>query len=134
MTEEVLASLRYADTIVFRPGFLEGAERGSVRLGENMLEYVMNDIQVRLLILHRAVTGVLKRLSNKLTINVKVLGKAIALAGLLGSERLPEDVHASEISFEGHKCTLIDNAGAVRLGEVDEAQPEPEPEPVASSS
>jgi hypothetical protein len=78
----------------------------------------------------RAVTGVLKHFSTKLSINVKVLGNAIASAGVLGSEKLLEAVNASSLSVEGNGFTLIDNTGALKLGEIST----PKAEPVTATS
>jgi hypothetical protein len=39
LTELALARLGYADTIIFRPGFLRGAQRGETRLAETIAGY-----------------------------------------------------------------------------------------------
>ncbi|KAI6023358.1 hypothetical protein EDC04DRAFT_301673 [Pisolithus marmoratus] len=41
LTELALARLGYSDTIVFRPGFLKGAERPGRRIGEMIFGYVV---------------------------------------------------------------------------------------------
>jgi len=40
LTEEGLASLGYSDTIIFRPGFLAGANRGREGIAEVIAGYV----------------------------------------------------------------------------------------------
>ena len=42
LTERALAHLGYADTIVFRPGYLRGAERPEKRIGESIVAYVVS--------------------------------------------------------------------------------------------
>lgn len=44
LTELGLARLGYADTIVFRPGFLRGAERPEKRLTESVIGYVRSPL------------------------------------------------------------------------------------------
>ena len=41
LTEQALARLGYADTIVFRPGYLRGAERPEKRAIESLVGYVV---------------------------------------------------------------------------------------------
>ncbi len=65
---------------------------------------------------HSAVLGVAKHVSDSVEIQVSQVGKAIALAGYLGSAKLPPAVNPSTVTTEeGHKFTLINNAGALKL-------------------
>ncbi|TRM58749.1 hypothetical protein BD626DRAFT_573260 [Schizophyllum amplum] len=89
LTEIALAKLGYEDTIIFRPGMLVGTKRPEFRLAES------------------------------LEIKVETLGKAIATAGILGSQALPAEVHAGQETHEGATFTSINNAGALALAKAD---------------
>ncbi|KAG0697933.1 hypothetical protein DFH29DRAFT_878356 [Suillus ampliporus] len=102
LTELGLARLGYADTIIFRPGFLKGAQREETRLAETIYGYV---------------TGVASHFTSSVEIQVPVLAKAIMKAGILGSSGLPSTVGASKAGQEGASFTLIGNKGAIILGE-----------------
>ncbi|KAG0697934.1 hypothetical protein DFH29DRAFT_1082080 [Suillus ampliporus] len=102
LTELGLARLGYADTIVFRPGLFKGAQREETRLGETILGYV---------------TGAASYFRFTVEIQVPVLAKAIMKAGILGSSGLPSTVGASRAGQEGARFTLIENKGAIILGE-----------------
>ncbi|KAG1771073.1 hypothetical protein EV702DRAFT_660092 [Suillus placidus] len=102
LTELGIARLGYADTIVFRPGFLKGAQRADTRLSETMAGYV---------------TGVLSHFTSNADIHVSVLAKAIMKAGTLGSSGLPPAVGATKAGQEDAWFTLIGNKGALVLGQ-----------------
>ncbi|KAK0188484.1 hypothetical protein F5146DRAFT_1002566 [Armillaria mellea] len=88
-TEEALANIGYSDTIVFRPGLLTGAARPDSRIAESIAEY-----------------------------KVATLGKSIAIAGSLGSEKLPPIAQAAEEKTpEGNRFVSIPNAGAAALAQ-----------------
>ncbi|KAK7034507.1 hypothetical protein VNI00_012354 [Paramarasmius palmivorus] len=98
LTEEGIASLGYSDTIIFRPGLLVGTARPQTRLPETAASVI---------------TGLLAYVSDRFEIKVAQLGKAIANAGYLGSDGLPQEVNATRI-YDG-KATLITNPGALKL-------------------
>ncbi|KAF8902357.1 hypothetical protein CPB84DRAFT_1846301 [Gymnopilus junonius] len=103
LTEEGLASIGYSDTIIFRPGFLAGTNRSDHRLAESIFGKL---------------TGVLSYVSSSLQINVRVyLGKAMYLAGKLGSNDLPPAVAATKEGKADAKFTVINNATALKLAE-----------------
>ncbi|KAG1747963.1 uncharacterized protein EDB91DRAFT_1115716 [Suillus paluster] len=102
LTELGLARLGYADTIVFRPGFLKGAEREDKRLAETIFGYV---------------TGAASYFTSNVEIQVSVLAKGIMKAGIWGSSGLPATVGATKAGQEGAWSTLIGNKGAIILGE-----------------
>lgn len=102
LTELALARLGYADTIVFRPGFLKGGQRDETRLTETIFGYV---------------TGLMSHLSPNVEIHVPILARAMMRAGALGSSVLPSSVGAVKAGQESAWFTLIGNKGAVLLGE-----------------
>lgn len=102
LTELGIARLGYADTIVFRPGFLKGAQRANKRLPETIAGYV---------------TGFASHFTSSVEIHVPVLAKAIMKAGILGSSGLRPAVGATKAGQEGAWFTLIDNKGALVLGQ-----------------
>jgi len=57
----------------------------------------------------------MKHLSDSIEIQVSDLGRAAALAGYLGSDKLPKAANPSTVTSDGGKFTVIDNAGALRL-------------------
>ncbi|PVG01940.1 hypothetical protein CPB86DRAFT_780816 [Serendipita vermifera] len=104
LTEEGLAALGYEDTIILRPAFIQGAKRTNFRLGETIAA---------------GITRALGAVTSSLGIDVKELGKAVYLAGKLGTKNLPQDIHATTVQTDGGaKFTLIENAGAVHLSSV----------------
>ncbi|PPQ68313.1 hypothetical protein CVT26_006242 [Gymnopilus dilepis] len=105
LTEEGLASIGYSDTIIFRPGFLAGTNRADHRLAESIFGKV---------------TGALSYFSNSLEIKVSALGRAIYFAGKLGSDGLPPAVKATKEGKGDAKFTVISNAGALKLAELQE--------------
>ncbi|KJA28200.1 hypothetical protein HYPSUDRAFT_34582 [Hypholoma sublateritium FD-334 SS-4] len=104
LTEQGLASLGYTETIVFRPGFLAQTNRAEHRLAENIFSKI---------------TGVLSYVSSSLEIPVSKLGKSIYLSGKLGSAGLPPAVNATQEGQGDAKFTVIGNAGALKLSELD---------------
>ncbi|KAF6753457.1 hypothetical protein DFP72DRAFT_966756 [Ephemerocybe angulata] len=105
LTEEGLARLGYKDTIVFRPGFLAGTDRGETRVAESIFG---------------TITGFLSHFSNSLEINIGTLGKALAVAGKLGSDNLPPAAGATKVTLkDGTSYTVIGNAGAIELAKLD---------------
>ncbi|TFK48449.1 hypothetical protein OE88DRAFT_1634565, partial [Heliocybe sulcata] len=103
LTELALASLGYDDTIIFRPGVLQGAERGDSR----PLEHVVG-----------AVFSILSKVSSSLAAHVSVVAKAMRIAGELGSSAIPPEVKPTTEGEEGKKLTAIGNAGTITLAEV----------------
>ncbi|KAG2345892.1 hypothetical protein BDR05DRAFT_95269 [Suillus weaverae] len=104
LTELGIARLGYADTIVFRPGILKGAQRADKRLAETITGYV---------------TGALSHFTSNAEIHVSVLAKAIMKAGTLGSSGLPPAVGATKAGQEDAWFTLIGNKGALVLGQTE---------------
>jgi oxidoreductase len=102
LTELDIARLGYADTIVFRPAFLRGAQRADKRLTETIAGYVI---------------GAASLLTSNLEIHVSVLAKAIMKAGVLGSSGLPPAVGATKAGQEDAWFTVIGNKGALVLGQ-----------------
>ncbi|KAG1908087.1 uncharacterized protein F5891DRAFT_1124792 [Suillus fuscotomentosus] len=94
--------LGYADTIVFRPGFLKGAQRANKRFTETIAGYV---------------TGAASHFTSSVEIHVPVLANAMMKAGILGSSGLPPAVGATKAGQEDAWFTLIDNKGALVLGQ-----------------
>jgi len=94
--EEALATLGYSDTIIFRPGYLQGAKREKTSFAENAFA---------------AVTGALSRVSSSFEINIAVLAKSMCIAGQLGSASLPPVAGATKAGT----LTIIDNKGAIGL-------------------
>jgi oxidoreductase len=117
LTEEGLASLGY-DTLIFRAGYLAGANRN--RIAERIIRQVFSKPKRRQVSPHLSspITGILKHISDSIEIQVSDLGRAAALAGYLGSDKLPKAANPSTVTFDGGKFTLIDNAGALRLAKV----------------
>ncbi|KAJ3514151.1 hypothetical protein NLJ89_g2529 [Agrocybe chaxingu] len=105
LTEQGIAELGYADAIIFRPGFLAGAQRQDHRLAESIFGGVM---------------GLLSKVTSSVEINVTTLGRAMSLAGKLGSEGLPANVNATKETRGTAAFTVINNAGAIKLAEVKE--------------
>ncbi|KAF8609142.1 NAD(P)-binding protein [Ceratobasidium sp. AG-I] len=102
LTERGLASLGYSDFIVFRPGFLKGAERDQTPIAESVAG---------------CITGALSYLTSSVEIHVADLGRAMVTAGRLGTAGLPKSVGATPgPAAEGTGAyTTISNAGAVEL-------------------
>ncbi|KAJ7173686.1 hypothetical protein C8R46DRAFT_1189864 [Mycena filopes] len=98
LTEEGLAGLGYADTIIFRPAILGG--RSELRPAERVAGVF---------------TGVLSLISSSVEIKVSTLAKSLVRAGLLGSAALPSVAGAKQAGKDGARYTLIANAGALAL-------------------
>jgi len=103
LTELALAESGYNDMIVFRPGFLKGAERPGSRAVETVYSYV---------------TGFLSHFSPDWEIPVPLLAKSIRIAGQLGSSALPPVAGASK---EGQDTpfTVVPNKGATALAKTE---------------
>ncbi|KAI0317009.1 hypothetical protein OF83DRAFT_1123551 [Amylostereum chailletii] len=100
LTEQALASLGYADPIIFRPGFLRGAKREDFR----PLEVVFGPLST-----------VLGHFSNNIEIGVDKLAKSMRIAGTVGSAGLPASVNATKTSWDKDEFTVVNNASAVLL-------------------
>ncbi|KAK0501707.1 hypothetical protein EDD18DRAFT_1143988 [Armillaria luteobubalina] len=104
-TEEALANLGYSDTIVFRPGLLTGTNRPDSRITETIAEGIFSTLR-------------LSSFFSSLEIKVATLGKSLAIAGWLGSEKLPTAARAAEEKTpEGNQFVSIPNAGAAALAQ-----------------
>ncbi|KAF8141424.1 hypothetical protein EV363DRAFT_1149902 [Boletus edulis] len=102
LTELALARLGYADTLVFRPGFLRGAERPESRIAESVLGFV---------------TSAAARFSPHVEIEVSLLAKSMAKAGALGSSHIPSDVGATKVNAgQDAWFTVLSNKAAALLG------------------
>ncbi|SJL13767.1 uncharacterized protein ARMOST_17215 [Armillaria ostoyae] len=125
-TEEALANIGYSDTIVFRPGLLTGAARPESRIGETIAEYegYFQHPETLELLLKFGDQGEYSEYNlndeSSLTsiFQVATLGKSIAIAGWLGSEKLPPVARAAEEETpEGNRFVSIPNAGAAALAQ-----------------
>ncbi|KAH7919280.1 hypothetical protein BV22DRAFT_1041066 [Leucogyrophana mollusca] len=101
LTELALARLGYADTIVFQPGFLRGAERPDKRVAETVFGYI---------------TGAMSHFSPSVEIEVPLLAKSILDAGRLGTSSLPASIGATKAGADNAWYTIIGNRGAGVLG------------------
>ncbi|KAI0047384.1 hypothetical protein FA95DRAFT_1225356 [Auriscalpium vulgare] len=100
LTEQGLATLGYSDLIVFRPGKLQNLNREQPHRLEGAISFV---------------TKGLSYVSDKVGIDVDVLGRSIRIAGQRGSDALPAVAEASRTDWGGEKFTLIGNKGALHL-------------------
>ncbi|KAK0436922.1 hypothetical protein EV421DRAFT_1907698 [Armillaria borealis] len=111
-TEEALASMGYSDTIVFHPGLLAGTNRPQSRMPEVIAEGVINTLR-----LSSFFSGLEIKASIRNAI-VATLGRSMAIAGWLGSERIPSVARAKEEETpEGKRFVSIPNAGAIALAQ-----------------
>jgi len=107
LTERGLAQLGYADTIIFRAGFLKGAQRpDSRRIMDSMISVM---------------SGVASCFSPNAEIEIPLLAKAMAKAGSLGSSGIPADVGATRVDVGADAnanawFTALTNKAAVLLG------------------
>ncbi|KAI9570865.1 hypothetical protein HD554DRAFT_2240611 [Boletus coccyginus] len=102
LTELALARLGYADTIVFRPGYLRGAERPERRISESVIGFL---------------SGVAAHVSPSVEIEIPLLAKSMAKAGALGSSHIPADVGATKVDAgQDAWFTLLSNKAAALLG------------------
>ncbi|KAG5727916.1 Oxidoreductase HTATIP2, partial [Termitomyces sp. T112] len=90
LTENALASLGYGDTIIFRPAFLAGTNRDSIRLGESIAALVL---------------PIVSYFSNNAQIDISTLAKSVVAAGKLGSAALPASAMASQVGKNGASFT-----------------------------
>ncbi|KAH0836828.1 hypothetical protein J3R83DRAFT_8604 [Lanmaoa asiatica] len=96
LTELGVARLGYKDAIVFRPGYLQGAERPEKRTIESVLGYVTR---------------------FPLDHFVSHLAKSMAKAGALGSSHIPTDVGTTKVDAgQDTWFTLLSNKAAMLLG------------------
>ncbi|KAJ7777404.1 hypothetical protein B0H16DRAFT_1449494 [Mycena metata] len=100
LTEEGLASLGYADTIVFRPGLLTATKRPETRIAETIAGYI---------------TPILSFVTSNAEIKISTLAKSLVKAGQLGTAGLPPAVGATQDGTNGARFTLVTNAGALAL-------------------
>ncbi|ETW78556.1 hypothetical protein HETIRDRAFT_477809 [Heterobasidion irregulare TC 32-1] len=100
LTEQALAEIGYSDTIVYRPGFLKGAERPDFRFLESVFS---------------PVSSLLSYVSDNIEIDVSVLAKSIRISGQLGSANLPAAAAATQQSWGGKPFTTIGNKGSLYL-------------------
>ncbi|KAJ7035555.1 hypothetical protein C8F04DRAFT_1182143 [Mycena alexandri] len=116
LTEEGLAGLGYADTIVFRPAILGGrSDKRTQKKSQSEAQFhefifTWADYPV-----YRVFTGVLSLVSSSIEIKVTTLAKSLVQAGLLGSAALPSVAGAKQAGKDGAHFTLIGNAGALAL-------------------
>lgn len=100
LTEQGLAGLGYADTIVFRPAFLAGVQRPKSRLAETIAGVF---------------TGIASHFTATAEIQISTLAKSAVLAGRLGSSSLPAAASATKAGKSGEEFTLIVNSGAIGM-------------------
>jgi len=100
LTENALASLGYSDTVIFRPGYLDNANRANSRLAESLVAPLIK---------------LAERLSDSVGIDVSVLAKSIVKAGILGSDKLPPVTEACKGGSGSSIFTIIGNKGALKL-------------------
>lgn len=112
----------YSDTIIFRPGFLAGAERADARIAETIFGYA--DFAIYCLTLltslyaHRKITSLASKFTSNAEINVALLGKSIVNAGHLGSAALPPSAEPYKAG-DSTPYTIIGNKGATALGKAE---------------
>ena len=136
LTEQALARLGYADTIVFRPGYLRGAERPEKRAIESLVGYVARLVFVLevadvapCLASCRALLRISVHTSKSMyvlslfaftpltTPQVPLLAKSMAKAGALGSSHIPADVGATKVDAgQDAWFTVLSNKAAALLG------------------
>ncbi|KAI5123479.1 hypothetical protein M0805_008849 [Coniferiporia weirii] len=105
LTENGLADLGYADTIVFRPGYFTNADRPQARLIDPIIAPVMK---------------LASFFFQGMVIDVVTLAKSMTRAGHLGSARLSPAVGATTVHTPGGAAfTAIENAGPERLATAD---------------
>jgi oxidoreductase len=102
LTEKGIAEIGFDDVIIFRPGFLAGAERTS---DSRPLERIFGPI-----------IGLASRFSSSLQIPTSTLAKSIRLAGELGSSGIPEGLKKTA-SWDGPSFTVLGNSDAIKLSE-----------------
>ncbi|EPQ52692.1 hypothetical protein GLOTRDRAFT_16179, partial [Gloeophyllum trabeum ATCC 11539] len=101
LTEMALASLGYEETIILRPGFLRGAERGESRPFEAVMMYVC----CALLNLIRINAG----------LAVPLLAKSMRIAGESGSVALLSQGQATSGGEDGRNFTVVGNSECISL-------------------
>ncbi|KAF7985785.1 hypothetical protein HWV62_411 [Athelia sp. TMB] len=117
-TELALADLGYSDTIIFRPGFLAGAERGHSRAVEDAFGYARPFQTVPTAL---RLTTVIQVLGRTCFSHIKLCPdstKSIRIAGTFGTSALPS---VAEAKKEGSDTpfTVIGNKGALALAKTE---------------
>ncbi len=131
----------YSDTIVFHPGLLAGTNRPQSRMPEVIAEYEACAFRIfaslRIILQGRyqysETLELFLRIGNQgessvhdcndeslltWTFQVATLGRSMAIAGWLGSERLTSVARAKEEETpEGKRFVSIPNAGAIALAQ-----------------
>ena len=99
----VTAKLGYAQTFIFRPGFLKNANREKPRRTEALFGWFTSNV--------------LSKISDGAEIGVSPLAKAMVWAGTNGVEGLDSKKIGTRIQGEGKKGTavLIGNAEAAKI-------------------
>jgi len=103
-TEQGLADLGYADTVVFRPGFLRNANRLVFRPVEAIAGPIFTGLSL---------------FTDKLQIDVDQLGKSMRIAGERGTADLPPSAEATKTNWGSRNFTVIANRGARALAQQD---------------
>ncbi|SCZ99182.1 BZ3500_MvSof-1268-A1-R1_Chr3-1g05860 [Microbotryum saponariae] len=104
LTEESLAALSYADTIIARPGYLEvPGGRGESRWIEGILGKV---------------TFVLSKFSESVAVTTPAVGSALVRAALEGSEALQKASLGHEEQLNGHKAWILPNPAILKADRV----------------
>ncbi|KAF5328517.1 hypothetical protein D9611_014389 [Ephemerocybe angulata] len=101
LTEEGLARLGYKDTIVFRPGFLAGTDRGETRVAESIFGLPFS----------------LQQLAGN---QHRHVGQGPRGGGQAGERQPPPAAGATKVTLkDGTSYTVIGNAGAIELAKLD---------------
>ncbi|KAG6812347.1 hypothetical protein H0H92_003337 [Tricholoma furcatifolium] len=101
LTENGLAALGYSDTIVFRPSFLAGTDRGDKQ-----------ELKVSLMM---PLISLASHFTDNAQIQISTLAKSVVAAGWLGTSALPASALAAKEAREAGSFTLINNRGALAL-------------------
>jgi len=102
LTERALATLGYADTVVFRPAMFNRPERRGIA------ESVFGPI-----------ARTLALVSDNIAIDLDKLAKAMRIAGTLGGPALPASAQAQRTNLGGPEFTVVGNAGSIALAKED---------------
>ncbi|KAF8589600.1 NAD(P)-binding protein [Ramaria rubella] len=104
-TEDRLAALGYADTIVFRPSMLLATNRGKSRPLETLVQSIVSPLTA---------------LTARVGISAASLAKSMRIVGELGSDALPSLAQAivTTGSDSTIKFTLVPNKGAMALSKL----------------
>lgn len=107
LTEEGLSSLGYSDVVIFRPGFLYGAQRAQPRRLEQFYGLLTHNV--------------LSKISDSAEIPTSVLGKCMVEAVKLGAEGLKSKSIGSKpsgtpLAGGAGSVVVIDNGQALKMG------------------